>query len=168
MGGKIGFYSVEGEGSTFWFELPVAEPIDMPVNSKISKILEISDVSNFESKNVLYVEDNAANRIFMQAIFEDTQHCTLHMAETGEMGLDIAQERDFDLLLIDINLPGMNGKELTQTLRETDTYKHKPIVAVTAAAMTHDVESAEGLFDQYITKPFDLPQLMDVLNRYLK
>ena len=117
---------------------------------------------------LLYVEDNPANRQLMLSIFDQQKNYTLHMVETGELAWDIAFEQDFDLILMDIHLPGINGKELTQKLRETDNYRQKPIVAITAAAMKHDFESAKGLFDAYITKPIQITHVLDALRMYLR
>ncbi|MCK4842369.1 MAG: response regulator [Methylococcales bacterium] len=103
----------------------------------------------------------------MQFVFNRLPH-TLEMVENAELGLERALEKDFDLILMDINLPGMDGKELTQRLRTTKHYKGKPMVAVTAAAMKHDIEIAEGVFDDYVTKPLDVSLFLDILNKNLK
>jgi len=168
MGGSIGFDSTEGQGSTFWIELPLAEisSIEEAKSPAVVEKLEILEAPNINSKHILYVEDNPANRCLMESVFDKLPH-SLDMAETGELGLDKALKYDFDLILMDIHLPGIDGKEVTQQLRETERYRSKPIVAVTAAAMSHDIQSAEGLFDEYITKPLDIIELIDILNKYL-
>ncbi|MDQ7090162.1 MAG: ATP-binding protein [Methylococcales bacterium] len=169
MGGKIGFESVENEGSTFWVEFPImhghghAKSKIKPIAKDIAIALEIPD-----TKKILYVEDNPTNRVFMRSFLESNQYYGLQLAETGERGWERAMEEEFDLILMDIHLPKMNGKELAQKLRATDHYKDKPILAVSAAVMKHDVESAGELFDAYVTKPIIITELMTLLNKYLK
>jgi len=168
MDGTIGFDSTEGKGSTFWLELPLAEKQSVEVVRSVESEAKdtISEISNGDSKQVLYVEDNPANRRLMQSIFKRLPH-TLTMAESGEIGMQSALEHDFDLILMDINLPGIDGKEVTTQLRESEYYKNKAIIAVSAAAMSHNIQSAEGLFDDYITKPVDIKELINLLNKHL-
>jgi len=167
MRGSIGFDSTEGQGASFWVELPQAgdaKIIEALETVEEAKVVEIQKVVG---KRVLYVEDNPANRRLMQSFFNRQPH-TLEMEESAELGLDNALRHDYDLILMDINLPGMDGKNLAQKLRETVDYKNKPIVAVTAAAMKHDIDSAQGLFDNYVTKPLEFPELQSILNKHLK
>lgn len=170
MNGIIGFDSVKDIGTTFWFELPTLQsavlPVDPPVVPSLNPLVATETETTI--KAILYVEDNPMNRRLMNSFFKRFKYYSLQMAETGEIAREKVLEQDFDLILIDINLPGIGGKELTHELRKTSTYKHKPIIAVSAAAMKHDIASANGLFDRYITKPIQLSDLQDTLKYYLK
>jgi len=173
MAGEIGVHSIdEHQGTTFWFELPLIDEVENEhehIETNVMKIEEssknIDDSSDI--KAILYVEDNPANRQLMQSFFNRQKGYKLTMVETGELGWEIALEQNFDLILMDIHLPGIDGKALTKNLRETSQYKNQPIVAMTAAAMTHDIQAADGIFDDYLTKPIEIPKLLNTLKKYL-
>lgn len=151
MGGRIGFDSVEHKGSTFWFELPISKSV----------------ASDIPQKNILYIEDNPVNSRLMSAFFNRYDEYALHLAGTAEEGLNRALEHDFDLILMDIHLPEMNGNELTQQLRRLNKYKESPIIAVSAAAMEDDLLLAQGLFNAYLTKPVQMDVLLDLIKKLL-
>jgi len=168
--GRISFESIEHQGSNFWFELPYAELIPPIKQTNLPQEPESDNelAKNItELKNILYVEDNFANRKLMQSFFSKQKNYHLQMAETGELGWEITEKNKFDLILMDMNLPGISGKELTQKLKASEKYKHTPIIAMTAAAMTEDIDSYKDLFDAYITKPVNLTALLNTLKTTL-
>lgn len=123
--------------------------------------------SETENKDILYVEDNPANIRLMEAYFGRFSHITLHICQTGEDGLEKLQTLRPDLILMDINLPGISGIETTQKILATPELNGIPVIALTAAAMKQNIDAAAGLFEAYITKPIDFAELAGVLQPYL-
>ncbi|MDA1309404.1 MAG: response regulator [Proteobacteria bacterium] len=117
---------------------------------------------------VLYIEDNPANMILMESLIDRISGVELIPAETAEIGLVLARAEPPDLVLMDINLPGMDGISALKELRAMEETKTIPVVAVSAAAMPQDIERAiEAGFEQYITKPINLRQAIEIIKQYL-
>jgi len=176
MGGTIGFSSEENKGSTFWVDFPSVEKINnikkvdcSESNQGNEQAMINSDTKDtVENKHILYVEDNPANRQLINAFFNRQKGWVVEMAETAEIARTKLSEQHVDLILMDIHLPKMSGKELAEILKASEDYKHIPIIALTAAAMQHEIDNTGDLFDKYMTKPIDLPLLNENLNAYLK
>ncbi len=171
MDGEIGFVSTKGEGSTFWFSLPVATEAD--IASLIDKRKEISESPSVESFeltncNILYVEDNPANLELMEMILARAGEINLSSAHTAEIGIEMAKSSHPDLILMDINLPGMDGIQALKHLRNDPEARDIPVIAISANAMPHDINMAmRAGFDEYITKPFDVPAVISTISREL-
>jgi len=174
MNGRIGFTSEEGTGSRFWVDFPLSAAVDenaMIAQSIVSAAGQVEkiDLSFSSEKTVLYIEDNPANMQLMTRIFRDFPDCRLITAPDAETGLKLASSQKPDLILMDINLPGMNGLEALVILRETEATSGIPVVAVTAAAMDHDREAGmQAGFTEYLTKPFNIPKITATVARVLR
>jgi PAS domain S-box-containing protein len=119
-------------------------------------------------RRVLYVEDNAANVSLMRRVFALRPQWSLEVADSAEEGLEIARAAAPDLILLDIQLPGMNGIAAMRLLRADAATSHIPVVAVSADALPAQVAEATAAgFQHYITKPFDIAELLVTLDSLL-
>lgn len=119
------------------------------------------------SATILVIEDNPDNRQLVTWILEDEGY-NLVCAETAELGLEALEQQVFDLILMDISLPGMDGKECTRQIRAQEKYKDLPIIALTAHAIKGEHEAImESGVNDLITKPLDEDHLLQQLERYL-
>jgi PAS domain S-box-containing protein len=173
MGGAVGFQSSEGQGSTFWVEFALSANVgsfvppedlgrDAPVPANPAPQGPVS------RPVVLYVEDNPMNQRLMQQIFSRRPDLELRDANTAEIGLELARSSPPALILMDINLPGMNGFEALAELKADPQTAHIPVIAVSANAMKGDREHGiQSGFVDYLTKPIHIPELLSTLQRVL-
>lgn len=166
MNGNIGFESTVGVGTVFSIELPQApERIEQHGMGEKERI---TDMAIMEAK-ILYIEDNLFNQELMKEImamlFSNVQ---LFMETTAELGLSTAEKEQPQLILMDINLPGMSGIEALRVIRKHATLAETPIIVVSAAAMIEDIEKGmDAGFDAYITKPFDIQDIKQAIEKAL-
>ena len=168
MGGSIGLESNFGVGSTFWIEFPLSfvSDDDNVKNINAHGASEADILANSVYKHsVLYVEDNPANLRLVKRILTSRPDVYMWSAHEPLLGLELAAEHNPNLILLDINLPGMDGFEVLKRLRAKKDTCDTPIVAISANAMLKDVEKglAAG-FDDYITKPIDVKALLKVVD----
>jgi len=170
MGGNIGVDSQPEEGSTFWIELPcdtsyLSEDNDTDNKSAVAQQLTMHQKSR---KTVLYIEDNPANLRLVSQLLGSIANIHLWSAPEPLLGLELAMEHKPDLILLDINLPGMNGYEVLEELQQCEITSHIPILAISASAMPNDVQKGLNAgFVEYITKPIDLKNLLKSVKKYL-
>ncbi|MDP3878645.1 MAG: PAS domain S-box protein [Methylobacter sp.] len=168
MGGIINVESEEGKGSTFWLELPevVAGQIDVSNDAAPTLADEVAETTY--RYTVLYIEDNPANLRLVAQILGRNPLLQLITAPTAELGLELASACRPELILLDINLPEMDGYQLLSVLRSLSTVKNTPVIAVSANAMPSDIERGRAAgFDEYITKPIDMAHLLETIDRLL-
>lgn len=158
LGGELGVTSVEGRGSIFGFDVVVDIPGARPA-------APAATVTTHEAGRVLVVEDNDVNCKVAQAMLSRFG-CDVTIARDGEAGVDAALSGDFDLVLMDCRMPGLDGFGATRRLRETGY--GGPIVALTAQVLAGDRERClEAGMDGYLAKPIDMEELRAMIDRYV-
>jgi signal transduction histidine kinase len=161
MGGEIGLESEEGRGSTFRFSLPL-EPMAAPRAEEA----EEARGRVVRPMRILVAEDNRVNQIYIQDLLESEGH-TVALAETGQEALDKLAQGRFDMVIMDIRMPVMNGDEATRIIRNDPPRgvdPHIPVVALSAYALENEIEGyMRAGFDDYLTKPVDVAGLHRVL-----
>jgi len=166
MGGVIGVESTVGGGSVFWFELNSAAAPQLAVDTAVRAAIAPAQVRHGAARRtVLYVEDNSANLKLVEQLIARHPNMRLLSALNGNLGIELARANRPDVILMDINLPGISGVEALKILREDPATAHIPVVALSANAMPRDIE--KGLragFFRYITKPIKVDEFMDMLN----
>ncbi|MBT0585453.1 aerobic respiration two-component sensor histidine kinase ArcB [Alteromonas oceanisediminis] len=153
MKGKISVHSQVGKGSCFVIELPVA------ISTKPVQLEEL----NVGSLNILLVEDIELNVMVAKALLEKLGQ-KVDVAMTGQDAIDKARETTYDLILLDIQLPDMNGFDVARTLHEEDLVMQTPIVALTANVIKKREEYLQNGMDDIIAKPLKKSRIIEVLN----
>jgi len=129
---------------------------------------KVTDEVNPEEFTVLYIEDNPANLRLVTQLLGRIPNVKICSAEEPFLGLELAKTQNPDLILIDINLPGMDGYELLNILRKQDSSRETPVIAISANAMPRDIEKAKQAgFNQYITKPINVELLLQTVNEQM-
>ena len=146
---------------------PVTELANEPVNEPVNEPGHTA-ARDLGQRSVLYIEDNPVNQLLMEGMLAQRPGLRLLLASLPEEGLSMAAQSQPDLVLLDIQLPGIDGFEVLRRLRAQPATQVVPVVAVSANAMQADLDAAQAAgFDDYITKPLDLQRLLLVVDRLL-
>ena len=170
MGGVIGADSAVGVGSVFWIELPLTTAPQLTVPETAHAALVQSQMPDGTPlRTLLYVEDNPANLELVEQLVARRPDLRLLSAADGNLGIEFARAYQPEVILMDINLPGISGLAAMKILRADPSTAHIPIIALSANAVPHDIEKAlEAGFFNYLTKPIKVNQFMDALDAALK
>jgi signal transduction histidine kinase/CheY-like chemotaxis protein len=171
MGGVIGVESNVGKGSVFWIELKetAAPQLAGGTSRSLSERVQIPARLEKDRWTVLYVEDNPANLMLVEDLIARRPDIRLLSARDGDRGIEIARAARPDMVLMDINLPGMSGITALRILANDPGTAHIPVVALSANAIPRDIEKGlQAGFFRYLTKPINVVEFMETLDVTLK
>ena len=160
MGSEINLTSESGKGSAFSFELEFEKGIESKAKVEVTP-----DLSLLNEKKVLLVEDNKINQMITQKMLEK-RGISCHIIDNGEDAIEDVKANDYDLILMDVHLPGINGTEATTEIRKFNS--HIPIVALTAISLNENREMLLSFgMNEVITKPFEPEHFYTIVTKYL-
>lgn len=166
MGGNIGFESEKGKGTTFWLEIPAffTDEIDPDPTSVQSVSIERSE----QPSKVLLVDDQLVNLELGETLLTDSGHEVV-CARNGPEAIEHAKNERFDLIILDIKMPKMNGYQTARKIRESESSGNRvPIVALTAHVTTRGNQQCEEAgIDDFLSKPFNTERLNHILSKWL-
>jgi CheY-like chemotaxis protein len=167
MDGIIGVDSVSGTGSIFWVEFPLVEGgHDAENNYEPLHDIAAMRAAMCTSRSVLYIEDNPSSVRLVQKTISSRLDLKMLNAPSAELGLKMARTHRPDIILLDINLPGMNGFEALECLKKDLITCDIPVIAISANAMERDIKKGlDAGFVDYLTKPVDIIQLILLLDK---
>ncbi|MBN2350203.1 MAG: response regulator [Bacteroidales bacterium] len=164
LGGRLSLKSVEGQGSVFYLSLPLEK---VKINELIPQQKDIKAAGvNFENRNILIVEDEEVNYLFLKKALKNTK-AHVEWARDGQNAIDLVSSKEnFDLILMDIKMPVMDGFEATKIIKSK--YPSQKIIAQTAYARPEDEQMINSAgFDDYLPKPIRPYYLYNMLKKYL-
>jgi PAS domain S-box-containing protein len=166
MKGVMGVDSTVGLGSVFWFELLLTSaPTPTAAPTEFDVVVQGRQQTGGPLRHLLYVEDNPANLALVEQLIARRADLCLLTAVNGTLGVELARTARPDVILMDINLPGISGLDALRMLREDPATARIPIVALSANAMPRDIKKGlEAGFFRYLTKPIKVNNLMDTLD----
>ncbi|MCP8898740.1 PAS domain-containing protein [Gilvimarinus xylanilyticus] len=170
MNGQIDFSSEPGQGTRFWIDLRQTERTHVapPVAEVSSPAGEPVELCVAGAQRVLYIEDNATNIKLLQHFFSRYQNFSLEIAEEPFWGIYRARQMRPDVIILDVNLPGLDGYEVLKVLQNDPATRAIPVIGLSANVMSIDLEKGrEAGFYEYLTKPLQVNRLVATLNQLL-
>ncbi len=168
MGGRIGVDSELDRGSTFWFELGLVEgPLETYENGRQDEDLSVG-ASTGRTYKVLHIEDNLSNLKLVERIIARRPDIELISASQGRLGIDLARQHRLDVILLDLHLPDMPGREILHRLRSYPETRDTPVIVISADATKTQIASlmADGATG-YLTKPIDVRAFFELVDTVL-
>ena len=162
MAGRIGFDSRPNVGSTFGMEFPIVSGMAVPA---AGGAVDTGTSVAMSGHTVLCVEDNPSSLKLLEAIIDRIPNTTMISAHTGELGINLTEIHRPDVVLMDINLPGINGLEALARLKKSPMTRDIPVIALTARASPRDIrQGLDNGFSHYLTKPINVAEVTDAIS----
>jgi signal transduction histidine kinase/AmiR/NasT family two-component response regulator len=170
MDGMLGVESTPGEGSVFWCELTSAAAPRLKIQRGEAEASSRPQLAaGAPLRTLLYVEDNPANMELVEQLIARCPDIRMMTAVNGTLGIEIARATQPQVILMDINLPGISGIKALKILRADPATAHIPVIALSANAMPRDItKGLEAGFFRYLTKPIKIKEFMDTLDAALE
>ena len=170
MGGEVGAESDPGVGSTFWFTIKLSRGQGpMPdISSAQAVATEVKQRSHHAGSRLLLVEDNEINREVALALLSRGTDLEVDVAEDGQAAVEMVRSTNYDLVLMDIQMPVMDGLQATRLIRAMDGKADMPILAMTANIFEKDrIASLKAGMNGFIAKPFEPNDLFSEIYKWL-
>jgi CheY-like chemotaxis protein/anti-sigma regulatory factor (Ser/Thr protein kinase) len=169
MGGSLTLESLPGEGTTFFIELPaVLLPVETSADTRIGVYGREADLSPEASATLLYIEDNLSNMRLMEVLLCGRPGVKLLPATQGSAGLELAHQHAPDLILLDLNLPDIPGREVLARLQASTLTRDIPVIVLSADATPAQIERLKSAGARaYLTKPLDVAEFLNTLDTIL-